>query len=354
MATTYIQRMTHTTDSKKDGHSWRWLALVAMLLAAQTLAAQTLQAFHGEVEEAYNFWLYTPPATAEDSVAQLLEGSSSRKPLIVFLHGQSLCGRNLDRVRRYGPLNALEMGMKIDAYVLAPQNPGGSWNPRRVIRLVDWASAHAAVDTNRVYLIGMSLGGFGTLDVAATYPDRFAAAMALCGGSTLNDLCGLNRLPLWIMHGTADRAVGIGQSQRVVDAMKQCDSAQRLIWTPVHGADHGRLARVFYLHDTYSWLFAHSLSDSARAVDRSFAIDNASLDGNIYRAVRADGGRVRVVGTPGKASATTDDAGYYKVRKGDTLSGIARRHGTSVAALCRLNGIRETDLLRIGRRLRVR
>ena len=195
--------------------------------------AQHLTAHRGDVKDAYNFWFYEPPT---DSIEQ-------RKPMVVFLHGKSLSGKNLNRVKRYGPINALEMGMHIDAYVIAPQTSNG-WTPQRVMRLVDWAVEHYAVDTNRVYLIGMSMGGYGTLDVAGTYPDRFAAAMALCGGSTLKELCGLNRMPLWILHGTADRAVGIGASQRVVDAMEACDSAARLIWTPLKGANHGRLARM--------------------------------------------------------------------------------------------------------------
>lgn len=316
--------------------------------------AQQLTAHRGEVQDAYNFWFYTPPAGA-DSLA-------SRKPLIVFLHGKSLCGNNLERVRRYGPINALEMGMDIDAYVLAPQTPS-SWRPGRVLRLVDWAIDHYPVDTNRVYLIGMSLGGYGTLDVAGTYPDRFAAAMALCGGSTLKEYCGLNRLPLWILHGTADRAVGISASQRVVDAMEACDSANRLIWTPLPGASHGRLARIFYLPKTYEWLFSHSRADSSRSVNRDFDItvdELASKD--IYREARRGGNKVQktppVSGPGSRETAEADEpsgaAVHHTIKKGDTLGKIARRYGTTVNRLCRLNGIKSTHKLQIGKRLRVK
>ena len=362
-------------------------ALLMVMFIVGGLRAQVLESYRGAVDDSYNFWLYTPASS--DSIAQ--------KPLIVFLHGQSICGRNMDRVRRYGPLNALEMGMEIDAMVLAPLNPGGSWNPRKVIRLVDWAVAHHAVDTNRIYLIGMSLGGFGTLDVAGTYPDRFAAAMALCGGSTLRDYCGLNRLPLWIMHGTADRAVGIAASQRVVDAMEACDSTHRLIWTQLPGANHGRLARVFYLPETYEWLLSHSLADSGRDVNRSYdiTVDDLGRGKEIYRKVRAMGNKVKVT-TGGKWKTENDkrstgneeqyaDAGtvedpedfiiaemakenggmeaesgeqpkatYHTIRRGDTLYKLSRRYGTTIKALCRLNNIRENATLRVGKRLRVR
>ena len=328
-----------------------FLAIISIVTVSQ---AQRLTAHRGDVKDAYNFWFYEPPT----------DGSGARKPMVVFLHGKSLCGNNLNRVKRYGPINALEMGMHIDAYVLAPQSRG-SWIPQRVLRLVDWAAEHYNIDTNRVYLIGMSLGGYGTLDVAGTYPDRFAAAMALCGGSTLKEFCGLNRMPLWILHGTADRAVGIGASQRVVDAMEACDTAKRLLWTPLQGANHGRLARIFYMKKTYEWLFSHSLADSARSVNRDYDITVEELaDKNIYRAVRGDGNKVvtqAAVGDPEgdeepevTMAAETSSAKYHTVKKGDTLSKLARHYHTTVKKLCSLNGIKTTTKLQIGKRLRVK
>ena len=72
--------------------------------------------------------------------------------------------------------------------------------------VVEWTKAHYQVDASRIYVLGMSLGGYGTLDYAGTYPHKVAAAMALCGGCTLRDKQGLGDLPLWIIHGTADKA----------------------------------------------------------------------------------------------------------------------------------------------------
>lgn len=83
-------------------------------------------------------------------------------------------------------------------------------------------------DHTRVYVLGMSLGGYGTLDFAGTYPDKIAAAVALCGGSTLKDYRGLGELPLWIVHGTADRAVSVRESQKVVTGMKTLGITSRL------------------------------------------------------------------------------------------------------------------------------
>ena len=359
------------------------VAVIYLLLLLCVVAnAQKLTAHRNAVSDAYNFWL---------SVPNDINKCDTAKPLVVFLHGRSLCGHDLNRVLRYGPLNAMKYGLRIDAVVLAPQNPGSAWKPQKVMRLVDWTVRHYNVDTNRIYVIGMSLGGYGAIDFAGTYPDRVAAAMALCGGGTLKDYCGLNELPLWILHGTDDRAVGVGASQKVVDAMSRCGRGERLIWTKLAGCNHGRLARVFYLPDTYRWLFAHSLADTSRTVDRSFSITPQLLAGNIYRdlaksePVAVDYSRdvtirrlepqpdlevtgadslatdstsqsqeINAGGGKAGASASKPQQKFHVVKKGETLSAIARKHHTTVKRLCQLNGIKSTTTLRVGRKLRVR
>lgn len=245
-----------------------YIIMVGLPLAAQSLQRGELKAMRGVVESNYNFWLYTPGDYNDDLHPH---------PLVIFLHGASLCGRNLDRVRRYGVLDAIEKGKIVPALVLAPQNSGGAWKPEKINRLLEWVKANYRVDTTRVYVLGMSLGGYGTMDFVATYPEKVAAAMALCGGCSLKDLDGLGRVPLWIMHGTADRAVSISQSKRVVEYLQQhgADSLLRYKW--LQGASHGLPARLFYLQKTYDWLFSHSLADNPKVVDRSFDIDQEDI-----------------------------------------------------------------------------
>ena len=165
----------------------RLFIYIVFFYSIASLCAQNLTAHRNEVKDAYSFWFRTPEVGSGDSIA---------RPLVVFLHGRSLCGTDLNRVRRYGPLDAISRGLRLDAYVLAPQNPGGAWRPQRVMRLVEWAVKHYNVDTNRIYVVGMSLGGYGTIDFVGTYPNKIAAAMALCGGGTIKELCGLAQVPL--------------------------------------------------------------------------------------------------------------------------------------------------------------
>lgn len=215
------------------------------------------------IPNGYNFWVYTPIDYFY---------SQEHTPVIIFLHGASLCGRNLNRVRRYGPLDAIVKGREIEALTIVPQNPGGAWNPKKIMDVLDWVKRNYACDTTRVYVLGMSLGGYGTMDVCATYPDRIAAGMAFCGGSSLKDVSGLGKLPFWIIHGTADRAVPIKQSKVVVEKLKESGNDTRLLYDWWQGANHGAPARLFYLRKTYEWLFSHSLLDKDRPVNHDISI----------------------------------------------------------------------------------
>lgn len=220
------------------------------------------------IPNGYNFWVYTPIDYFY---------SQEQTPVIIFLHGASLCGRNLDRVRRYGPLDAIVKGREIEALTIVPQNPGGAWNPKKIMDVLDWVKRNYTCDTTRVYVLGMSLGGYGTMDVCATYPDRIAAGMAFCGGSSLKDVSGLGKLPFWIIHGTADRAVPIKQSKVVVEKLKESGNDTRLLYDWWQGANHGAPARLFYLRKTYEWLFSHSLLDKDRPVNRDINISYEDL-----------------------------------------------------------------------------
>jgi predicted peptidase len=228
--------------------------------------SQTLTACRDSVKSGYNFWFYEPEISDSNAV----------KPLIIFLHGRSLSGKVLSKVLRYGYIDAVMKGRKIDAYILAPQTPEGSWKPSKVNDLLEWTTARYAIDTTRVYVVGMSMGGYGTINFVGTYPEKVAAAMALCGGSSLlSSHCGLTKVPLWIIHGTADKATPVSQSQKVVDAMKACGDTTLLRFDKLKGINHSNLARFFYWEKTCEWLFAHSLTDSVRFVNHDFIAADA-------------------------------------------------------------------------------
>ncbi|MCR4959188.1 MAG: dienelactone hydrolase family protein [Prevotella sp.] len=240
------------------------------LITAFAQGTDLLSAKRNVIPGGYNFWVYTP----EDYYY-----TQESTPLVLFLHGASLCGRDLNRALRYGTVAAIKMGRQVPALVITPQNPGGPWNPKKLNDILEWLDNNDyAYDHNRIYVLGMSLGGYGTLDFVGTYPEKVAAAMALCGGCTLKDQSRMGEAPLWIIHGTADKAVSVRESQVVVNRMKQAGITSRLRFDWLPGASHGALARYFYTYKTYEWLFSHSLHDPDRPVNRDIDITQGDLN----------------------------------------------------------------------------
>lgn len=352
------------------------LIFVACFLALQAQAGGAkLASFSNKVPASYNFWLYTPSTYVDTVAVDSVTGESNSLPLVIFLHGKSLCGTDLSKVRSYGTLDALACGRTINALVLAPQNPGEWWNPEKIERLLSWVFDNYNVDHNRVYVLGMSLGGYGTMDFVGTYPEKVAAAIALCGGTTLKDFEQMSQAPLWIIHGTADKAVPVSASDKVVDALKKAKNGGLLTrYDRLAGVDHGSLARVFYMQETYDWLFKHSLADSVRFVSKDFELTVTALN-KAYAGVNKQKSYFSVVSggstLASNASASSsskpsssnsnsntdkkkDKTITYQVKKGDTLTSIAKKHGTTVDKICKANNLTSSSTIRIGQVLKIK
>jgi predicted peptidase len=206
-----------------------------------------LKAIHNQAD--YPFLLHLPA----DSILK------NNPPVLIFLHGRSLSGNNLELVKKYGIIHEIEKGREIPAIVLAPQVPAGkSWEPEKVLSVLRFAQEHFQTDTNRVYVTGMSLGGYGTLDFAGEYPEIVTAAVALCGGGNTRNGCNLSTIPVWIQHGNRDSAVPISESEKMVKSIRACNGGENLKYTIVPGANHGDLERVFRTDELYDWLFQFS------------------------------------------------------------------------------------------------
>ena len=369
------------------------LTFICLCVVSKAQTNYTFISHHNVVKDAYNFWV---------SVPDTYEGQKGEIPVVLFLHGASLCGNDLNRVRKYGCLDAISMGRDINAIIIAPQNPGGAWNSMKVLNILNWVTKQYAVDTNRIYLIGMSLGGFGTIEFLANHGEKIAASMELCGGTIRKDLCKLNQVPLWIIHGTADKAVPVSRATEIQDAMRKCGSTDLLRLDKWAGVNHGALARLFYLKETYDWLFSHSKADNPRQVNKDIKLKSSDM-ADAYKDINRgsnvitvqkysrkqqdtndmrrtdDGDDDEVVANKAaeqsdvKPAAPANDqaiekparqsqpatkpqstAKYHTVKQGDTLYAIAKKYHTTVDKICKLNKIKETTILQIGRKLRVK
>lgn len=203
-------------------------------------------------ESNYPYWIYLP----KDSVL------NEKPPLLVFLHGRSLSGTDIARVRKYGVIHEIDKGREVPAIVVAPQLPSGPWVPSKVDAIIEQVAEQYNVDRTRIYVAGMSLGGYGTLHYCGAYPDKVAAAVALCGGGNEKDAKNLDKVNLWIQHGDRDRAVPKSESDKIVAAIRK-HGGKKLTYTVVRGADHGALERVFRSDEMYQWLFKHRNSENS-------------------------------------------------------------------------------------------
>ncbi len=178
---------------------------------------------------------------------------NNHPPVMVFLHGKSLSGSNLENLKKYGVMAEIIKGRSFPAIVIAPQTNNG-WNPKSIKQIIDSVRAKYPSDSTRLYVIGMSMGGYGTINFSGTYPNMVAGAVAMCGGGDTRLGENLSHVPLWIRHGNADRIVPLSESQKVVNAIKKY-SSDNLIFTIDKGLNHGAMERFFRGNEVYDWLF---------------------------------------------------------------------------------------------------
>ncbi len=221
--------------------------LLFILAIANVVAYGQLTAVKGQTT--CDFWLNLPA----DSIL------NDQPPVLIFLHGRSLSGTDLARVKQYGVISEIEKGREIPAITIAPQVPKGSyWKPELVLEVLDYVLTKYNADSNRVYVCGMSMGGYGTMHFAGKYPERITAGVALCGGGNTSEACHLAQMPFWIQHGTADKAVPVSESRNMVNAIKSCNGGKHLLYREIEGANHGAMERVFRSDELYEWLLKQS------------------------------------------------------------------------------------------------
>jgi predicted peptidase len=215
--------------------------IVACILNFSILFGQKVETHFRETT--YPYYLYLP----HDSIL------NNNPPVMVFLHGKSLSGSTLENLKKYGVMSEIIKGRHFPAIVIAPQTNNG-WKPQSIKEVIDVVRTKYTTDSTRLYVIGMSMGGYGTINFTGTYPDLVAGAVAMCGGGDLHLAENLSKVPLWVRHGDKDYIVPINESQKIVNAIKKF-SEKNLKFTIDKGLDHGDMARFFRGTEIYEWLF---------------------------------------------------------------------------------------------------
>jgi len=196
-----------------------------------------------------DYLLYLPPGYGE---------KEQKWPLMVFLHGAGERGDNLELVKKHGPPKLVEQGRDFPFIIVSPQCPRGIWWTEKLdtlVALLDEIQSKYAVDTDRVYLTGLSMGGFGTWSLACRHPQRFAAVAPICGGGQWFLANRLRDVPVWAFHGARDRVVPLDQSKSMVEAVKRAGGDAKLTVYPE--SQHDSWTATYDNPKLYEWFLSH-------------------------------------------------------------------------------------------------
>ncbi len=208
-------------------------------------------------------------------LAPAAPAAGTRYPLVVFLHGAGERGRDNEKQLKYLPTWMAEPALRErhPCYLLAPQCRESerwvdvSWADKKstpqgppttdllaAIAALQAVIASEAVDPARIYLTGLSMGGFGTWDLAARQPARFAAILPICGGGDEATAPRLSRLPIWCFHGDADQVVAVDRSRSMIAAVKAAGGSPK--YSELPGVGHDSWTPAYRDPAVLDWLFA--------------------------------------------------------------------------------------------------
>lgn len=226
---------------------WAFLCLFGIVFPAPAedrLTEKTAQtSFKESGAESWKYLLYLPDTYEE----------KDEWPVLIWLHGRSLRGDNLSKLRRYGPPSFLDERPDFPFVTICPQLPDGSWPAESLGRLLDEILDTYKVDNDRVYLSGVSLGAIGAWTFANAYPDRFAALVPVCAHGPASAGERLINLPIWAFHGDADKIVPIDPHQELIESVNSNGGNAKL--TVIPGGTHGSIITpVYQREDLYEWM----------------------------------------------------------------------------------------------------
>lgn len=182
-------------------------------------------------------------------------------PLILFLHGKGERGNNPELLKALGIPKAVEQNPDFEFIAVSPQCPEDTkwiFETDKLIELLDYVESIYNIDTSRIYLTGLSMGGHGTWMLAIQHPERFAAIAPICGHKVLENVCNLKDTPVWVFHGAKDPLISIEESQEMAAALKECGCDVQFTVYP--DADHDSWTETYNNPKLYKWFLKHSKS----------------------------------------------------------------------------------------------
>lgn len=182
---------------------------------------------------------------------------SKKWPLLLFLHGRGESNGPLSGLKKWGPCRLVKEGKEFPYIIISPQCPKTAWwsnDDQQVIleSLLAHVQKTFPIDKSRIYLTGLSMGGFGSWELAARNPKTFAAVLPICGGGNLKNGPKLLSTPIWAWHGTTDKIVPIGKSNDMVLAVKRAGGT-KIKFTRLIGVGHVSWPKAYDDPKVWEW-----------------------------------------------------------------------------------------------------
>jgi predicted peptidase len=255
------------------------LAPVLALLPITTMAGiddvqvRQTQFTGGEYKDETFRYLFLKPEKIEPG---------KKYPLILFLHGAGERGDNPEVVKKhfFPSIASDEFQQKFPCFVVAPQcRENHWWTARRrggsegrdelgdmeqmALQCVADVEKEFPVDKNRLYLTGLSMGGYGSWDLAVRQPDRWAAVVPICGGGNPEQAEKLVHVPIWAVHGDADPAVPVEESRKMIAAIKAAGGHPK--YTEYPGVAHDSWTQAYAdTNGVIPWMFEQRLDERGK------------------------------------------------------------------------------------------
>lgn len=201
-------------------------------------------------------------------------------PLVLFFHGAG--ERGDDNRKQFSRFTTVPFWQKHDCYIIAPQCPAKpengpdgesvwvqtnfgatshtmrdvpSWPFQLAMEVLDEIiSENTNIDTKRIYVTGLSMGGYATWEILQREHGKFAAAMPVCGGADIRFANKLTHIPLWVFHGDSDKTVPVSRSRDIVQAITE--QGGRPVYTEFPGVGHGAWTVTYNDQKVWDWLFS--------------------------------------------------------------------------------------------------
>jgi predicted peptidase len=184
-------------------------------------------------------------------------------PIILFLHGAGETEGGKKMPVDVGIATHIKTVEKsFPFFVVIPQSKKRTWQAdspdgKRAMAMLEATEKEYGTDPKRVYLTGLSMGGFGTWSLAAKHPERWAAIAPICGGGDAKSAAKIKDVPCWCFHGDADNVVVPKRSQDMIEALKKAGGKPK--YTEYAGVGHNSWDKAYGTKELYDWLLEHKL-----------------------------------------------------------------------------------------------